>query len=256
MARMTEPLRWITAYLDQPAATAPGALAFWEAVSGTRASAPRGDHDEFRTLAPPQGDGALRFQVVGDGEPRLHLDLHVDDVPKAVEGAVALGASILAEPGTHVVMTSPGGMPFCLVPHQGEHAVPPPVTWADGHTSAVDQVSLDIPPDLYESECAFWEALTGWTLRDEDTPEFMRLLRPPAMPLGLLLQRLGETPPGGAVAAHLDLGAGTDADAEVARHLALGAEELWRSAWWITLRDPSGRVYCVTRRSPGRPMSS
>ncbi len=256
MARMSVTLRWITAYLDQPAATAPGALAYWEAVSGTHASVPRGEHDEFRTLLPPEGDAALRFQVVGDVEARLHLDLHVDDPGAATPEAVSLGATVVAEPDSYVVLASPGGMPFCLVPYEDQHVVPPLPRWPAGHTSAVDQVALDIPADAYDVECAFWAALTGWTLRDVDSPEFMRLPRPAAMPLGILLQRLDDTPPGRPVTAHLDLGAGGAVDAEVERHLALGAEELWRSSWWVTLRDPYGRVYCVTRRSPGKPVSS
>ncbi len=257
MARMPVSLRWITAYLDQPAASAADALAYWEALTGTRASAPRGEHDEFRTLVPPSGDAALRFQTVGDGDPRLHLDLHVDDVEAAALEAQRLGAQVVAEPESYVVLASPGGMPFCLVPYEGEREVAPPIHGAGGRASAVDQVSLDIPPAAYERECAFWEALTGWTLRDEDSPEFMRLLRPAALPLGLLLQRLDDAPAEGGVSAHLDFAAGWDgADAEVERHLALGAEEQRRSTWWVTLRDPYGRTYCVTRRSPGKPMSS
>lgn len=257
MARMSVSLRWITAYLDQPAASAADALAYWEALTGTRASVPRGDHDEFRTLVPPHGDAALRFQVVGDGAPRVHLDLHVDDVEAAVAEAQRLGAKVVAEPASYVVLASPGGMPFCLVPYDGEREVAPPLRGVEGRTSAVDQVSLDIPPTAYERERAFWEALTGWTLRDEDSPEFMRLLRPAALPLGLLLQRLDDAPAGAPVSAHLDFAAGWDgADAEVERHLAFGAEERWRSTWWVTLRDPYGRTYCVTRRSPGKPVDS
>ncbi|MGH1564249.1 VOC family protein [Mumia sp. DW29H23] len=247
---MSAPLRWITAFLDQPAETAADAVTYWEAVTGTRASAPRGDHDEFRTLVPPQGDACLRFQVVPDGPPRVHLDLHVDDLATGVEAAVDAGATVVAEPGTHVVLASPGGMPFCVVPHEGERAVPPPMSW-DDRRSALDQVCLDIAPDAYARECVFWAAVTGWELRDEDSPEFMRLRRPDAMPIGILLQRLDEAPADGAVTAHLDFAAGWDgADAEAERHRALGAEELWRSRWWITLRDPYARVYCITRREP------
>ncbi|WP_308289486.1 VOC family protein [Mumia sp. zg.B17] len=245
--------RWVTAFIDQPADSASSALAFWEGVTGTQASPPRGENDEFRTLLPPHGDAYLRLQVVPDGLPRVHLDLHVDDLAAGREAAVREGATITAEPGTHVVLSSPGGMPYCLVPYEGEHEVPAPIAWESGARSVLDQVCLDIPPASYADECRFWAGLTGWTFRDEDTPEFARLVRPEGMPLGILLQRLEDPPAHGAVTAHLDLAGGRDGtDAVADRHKALGADERWRSQGWITLRDPSGRNYCVTRREPPR----
>ena len=48
------------------------------------------------------------------------------------------------------------------------------------------------------------------------------------------------------VTGHLDLGS-DDAGVEAARHVALGAREVRRTEGWITLVDPSGRTYCVTR---------
>jgi hypothetical protein len=37
------------------------------------------------------------------------------------------------------------------------------------------------------------------------------------------------------------------------RHLALGAMEVCRTPHWVTLRDPSGGVYCVTRHPVQEP---
>jgi hypothetical protein len=48
---------------------------------------------------------------------------------------------------------------------------------------------------------------------------------------------------------HIDL-ASEDCDAEVARHVGLGGRVVRRTDHWTTLLDPSGRAYCVTRRSP------
>lgn len=70
-------------------------------------------------------------------------------------------------------------------------------------------------------------------------------MRPEGQPLRFLLQRLDDDQP--CVTAHLDL-ASDDADAEADRHVALGAAEVRRTGGWITLLDPSGRAYCVTRR--------
>ena len=52
---------------------------------------------------------------------------------------------------------------------------------------------------------------------------------------------------------HLDLGS-DDYLAETDRHLALGATELRRTPHWVTLQDPSGRTYCVTRHPVDRPV--
>jgi hypothetical protein len=48
---------------------------------------------------------------------------------------------------------------------------------------------------------------------------------------------------------HLDL-ASDDRAAEVARHVELGGRVVRSTDNWTTLLDPSGRPYCVTRRSP------
>jgi hypothetical protein len=51
---------------------------------------------------------------------------------------------------------------------------------------------------------------------------------------------------------HVDL-ACDDVDEEVARHRVLGASVVRRvPGEWTTLRDPAGREYCVTARSPRR----
>ena len=49
---------------------------------------------------------------------------------------------------------------------------------------------------------------------------------------------------------HLDLAADAP-EAEAARHVALGAREVRSTEGWITLVDPTGRAYCVTRRPVG-----
>jgi len=121
------------------------------------------------------------------------------------------------------------------------------VGWPGGHRSLVDQMCLDVPAGVFEAEADFWAALTGWPRRPAGLPEFDYLVRPDGMPLRLLLQRIGGEVPG----MHLDL-ACDDVDAEAARHVGLGAVVVRRVAGdWTTLRDPAGREYCVTGRSPG-----
>jgi predicted enzyme related to lactoylglutathione lyase len=234
-------VRWMTGFLDSPTAdTEP----FWLAVTGSALS-PRRDGGVFVTLRPAEGDAYLRSQITGEPA-RTHLDLHVAGVPQAAREAVALGAQVLRDDGELVVLRSPAGLAFCLVAWRGERERPPARRWPGGQSSRLDQISVDVPQAQFEAEAAFWSALTGWPRRTSDRPEFEHLKRPDGMPLRILLQRLGSTEPG----MHPDF-ACDDVPAEVARHVALGAQVVREVPGdWTTLRDPAGREYCVTARAP------
>jgi hypothetical protein len=229
----------VTGFLDGPDRSAEG---FWQAVTGSGLSARRGAASEFVTLLPRTGNAFLRAQVVGAPPARCHLDLHVVDVREQASRAADLGATVYGD-----VVRSPAGLVFCLVAWHGEANRPGALTWPGGVRSLVDQMCLDIPARVFDAEADFWVALTGWPRRRSGLPEFDYLVRPDGMPLRLLLQRIGGEVPG----MHLDL-ACDDVDAEAARHVGLGAVVVRRVAGdWTTLRDPAGREYCVTGRSPG-----
>src|SRR5690349_6829976 len=134
-------IRWITGFLDSPGVPVEE---FWLAVTGSARSARR-DGGSFATLLPADGDPCLRVQVVGDGPPRAHLDLHVDDVPAGAAEAVSRGAAVVRAAGDLVVLRSPAGIVFCVVPWHGEATPPTAVRWPGGQASVVDQVSLDVP---------------------------------------------------------------------------------------------------------------
>jgi hypothetical protein len=208
-------------------------------------SAPRGDHREFATLVPPEGDDFLRVQRVQDGPGGLHLDLHVADPRASADAAKDLGASEVADLG-HVLMRSPGGFPFCFVTHPAATR-PAELVHDDGTASIVDQVCLDLPAAAHDEECAFWEAVTRQRHVDVASPEFSRLARADGQPLQFLLQLLHET--SGRVRGHLDLAA-DDRAAEVRRHVELGARLEAEHAHWTVLSDPAGAPYCITDRSP------
>jgi hypothetical protein len=235
-------VRWVTGFLDGPDRAAEP---FWVAVTGWSLSARR-DGGRFVTLLPEAGDACLRVQVVGDGPARAHLDLHVDDLPAAAGEAVAGGAVVTGRWDDLVVLRSPAGIAFCLVPWAGESRRPEPARWPGGQASVVDQLCLDVPAAVHDREAGFWAALTGWPRRASDLPEFSWLQPPAGMGLRLLVQRTGAAVAG----VHVDL-ACDDVDAEVARHVGLGAAVVRRVPGdWTTLRDPAGREYCVTGRSP------
>lgn len=245
---------WISAFLDFAPDDFEHAVTFWAGVTGCRVSSRRGDDGEFATLVPPDGDDYLRVQELREGPGRIHLDLHVPDPDAAAREAATLGAEVVTRhKHGFVVLASPGGLTFCFVRHRSTRR-PRPVTWPGGHRSLVDQVCLDIPGNLHEVEVGFWQQLTGWELRSwPRADEFHSLVRPPGMPIRLLLQRLGEAD--GVVRAHLDI-ATTDRAAETWRHRLLGAGVRQERELWTVLTDPSGAAYCLTDRDPANGMLS
>jgi hypothetical protein len=242
-------VRWVWAFVDAPSETFDEALAFWQRVTGSSLSPRRGAQEQFVTLVPPRGDAWLKAQRLDDGPPRVHVDLDVEEpLPVARDRAVALGARVIDELDDVVVCASPGGLVFCLTRWHPDETASGQVR--EGVTSLADQVCLDMPSSRYDVEVAFWTALTGWTVReDEVDDEFEHLDPPPGLPLRVLLQRLDDE--GGDVRAHLDWSA-VDPPAEVARHVELGAERVERGRGWTVMRDPSGARYCVTDRHPDR----
>lgn len=236
---------WLTAFLDHPVAVATRAERFWAAATGTAPSSDRGEHAEFASLLPADGDAHLRVQRLAAGEAGVHLDLHVRDPRALAERALALGAAQVADLG-YVVLRSPGGLAHCAVPGE-ESRRTAPLRSADGHVSLVDQVCLDVPPRLLDAELAYWSGLLDREPTTSSASMFVPLEREDDEPLRLMLQRLDADAP--AVGAHLDL-ACDDRPAEVARLVALGATEVGAGPRWTTLADPAGRAFCVTDRDP------
>ncbi len=181
--------------------------------------------------------------------PRVHVDLHVDDLDVEADRAVDLGAQILLREG-HVVLRSPGGFVHCVVRDSGERRRPGPVTGPLGGTSRVDQVCLDVPRSLLAAERAYWTTLTGWPGHSGSRTEFTVLDRPAGMPLRFMLQELGADDLRTEVTAHLDLACGPDLAIVTAEHRALGADVVATGNPWTVLRDPAGLSYCLTPRDP------
>ncbi len=247
-------IRWTTAFLDLPTAVHAAGTAFWTTVTGTVLSPPRGEHGEFATLLPSDGAAFLRVQRV-DGPPRVHLDLHVDDLATEVARAQRLGARVISS-ATHAVLRSPGGLTFCLVHERGDDgsAFTRPTAWSGprGGAALVDQISLDVPAASFDRERDFWVALTGWPpAHDDDGAELVPLARPDGMPLRVLLQRLGAEDDGTEARAHLDLASAPRRDLATAEHVDAGARVQRVHAQWTVLTDPAGLVYCLTDRLPG-----
>jgi hypothetical protein len=258
------PVRWLTIFLDFPAASFDAGTAFWQAVTGYGRSAARGTDGQFATLLPPSGDAYLRVQRVAAGG-GCHLDLHVDtgteSLDAATDRAVTAGAPVRHREDGLVVAESPGGFPFCLVSWEGERAVPPPLTppppvggggvsggAAGAGVSRADTLCLDVPPGHFERELAFWAALTGQEARPAPVAGFYYLTRPESWPARLLLQRRDRAAPGDRTSGHVDFGC-TDPAAR-GRHVALGARVTAEHQYWTVLADPAGHEYCLVGRDP------
>ena len=239
--------RWITAFVDQPADRFERGTDFWAAVAGSSASIRRGERQEFATLVPTAGDAFFRVQETEDGSAGMHVDFHVESVSGAVIEAEALGATVLHDLG-HVVMSSPEGLTFCLVAHDGECDIPPPV---GDPASRLDQICIDIPAAGFDDEVRFWRELLGWADLPVSRAEFHRLVEPVGLPFRFLFQRLETDSSATSASAHLDVAAGEDRLAVAARHEALGATRLAVFDRWVVMRDPVGLEYCVTGRTPG-----
>lgn len=240
-------VRWVWAFFDTPRADAARSWRFWSQVTGWALSDTRGDDDEFATLQPAEGDPWVKVQAVADGPGGIHLDLDVDDVRGAAEEAKRLGAvelGTLGVPETVVILRSPAGLTFCLTTWLGAAE-----QVREGAPDLIDQVCIDLPVRAHDVETTFWEQLTGWQCRASDVPEFSFLVRPDGIPVRLLFQRLREEH--GSARAHVDL-ACVDRSATLARHEAAGAEVVDTRDFWTVLRDPVGRLYCLTDRTPSQ----
>lgn len=239
-------VRWLWAFLDLSHDGFDQTLEFWRGVTRTSVSPRRGERGEFATLVPDHGDAWVKVQRVGRAG-GVHIDLGVDaPLGSAAARAQQLGATLERERDDVVVCRSPGGFVFCLTPW--DQAATARGQVRRGAVSLLDQVCLDMPRRRYAAEVAFWSGLTGWAVDpDGEADEFERLAWPAGLPLRFLLQRLDEED--GPVRAHFDLSS-ADRPAEVARHVALGAQELGPGRGWTVMRDPAGLVYCVTDRHP------
>lgn len=241
-------IRWTTVFFDRPAGGFDATRDFWLAATASTLSSARGEHEEFATLLPASGDACLRIQRTLDGSAGSHIDLHVDDVRASADAAVGLGATVVDDLDTLVVMRSPAGLTFCLVADHGGHERPMPVGDAGART-IVDQASIDVAPDHFDQECRFWADLTGWPLRPGVEPEYAVLTRAEGQPFRFLLQRRGDGDVGLPTTCHLDL-ACDDIPASVAKHVALGASVVAPFRWWTVMADPAGVEYCLTCRDP------
>lgn len=239
-------VRWVTVFLDRPAARYTATGEFWRDVLGATMSPTRGSHAEFATFIPPDGHAFMRIQRTTDGSAGSHIDLHCDDPRAAADEAIALGATELEDLADVVVLESPGGLRFCVVAHHGEHTRPAAVGPA-GRGVLLHQCCIDVAPDRHDAERHYWSSLTGWPILAPRSDEFSALVRPDPIPVRLLFQRRGAEDRGADATVHVDISC-EDRRAEVARHVERGATLVAARRHWTVMADPVGVEYCLVDR--------
>ena len=237
-------IKWLNAVIDVPAVDFDAAKRFWPQITNTTLGPVHPDHDEFSHLLPESGSMHLELQRIDSGPARVHLDLLVDDIPAATARAVELGATLVSQPG-HSVLTTPGGMLFCIVPSSDEAERAPVIDAALPHS--VDQICLDVPHEHFDADVAFWSAISGWDVNPPGRPEYRSFAQPSTLPLRLLVQQLGADDDGGP-RAHLDISAGDHVAEVTHRHRSVGSDVIEETTYWTVLHGPAGQTYCVTSR--------
>lgn len=118
-----------TIVVDVPADLHGATAAFWGAATGK----------EQRELSYPEFHGArlheslvLLVQRLGDGAPRVHVDIHTDDVPAEIARLEGLGATVVERHDDWTIMSDPAGLPFCVVraPDGSLDGLPDVRTWS------------------------------------------------------------------------------------------------------------------------------
>ena len=85
-------------------------LTFWAGVQG---ASPVRD-GRFASVG-EVGTLGLEVQRLDEGASRIHLDIETDDVRAEVARIEGLGATLVEDRGSWVVMADPGGVVFCVV---------------------------------------------------------------------------------------------------------------------------------------------
>jgi Glyoxalase-like domain len=102
------------ALIDVPRPDYPGTVAFWAAALATEPVIEPSDPD-YSSFGEATPGVELIVQAVGDGAPRIHLDIETDDVDAEVTRLLGLGATEVERIQSWVVMRDPVGTVFCVV---------------------------------------------------------------------------------------------------------------------------------------------
>ena len=107
-----------TFMIDVPSDVVDDTVAFWAGALG--ATATQTKMPQYRILDDAAPPTRVVVQDSGDGDARIHFDIHTDDLEAEVARLEALGATVVDRqwvdhPGSWIIMRDPAGMEFCVV---------------------------------------------------------------------------------------------------------------------------------------------
>jgi predicted enzyme related to lactoylglutathione lyase len=107
--------RLSTIVIDVPEADHDQALGFWQGATGQPLER-MARYPEYHGATLPGRDLGLLVQRLQEGQSRVHLDFHTDDVDAEVARLERLGATRVRKVHRWWIMRDPAGLPFCVVP--------------------------------------------------------------------------------------------------------------------------------------------
>jgi hypothetical protein len=114
MMAMSHYSRVLKVVIDAPPELHDQELAFWRGALGQEL--PGIYSAEYHGAFLPGSDLMLLMQRLESGPPRVHLDIHTDDVDAEVARLERLGAERVQQVATWWVMRDPAGLVFCVLP--------------------------------------------------------------------------------------------------------------------------------------------
>lgn len=100
--------------VDAPEETHDAEVAFWRGAANLPLKQYR-KFPEYHGAEMSAGYGML-VQRIGEGEARVHLDIHASDLAAEVARLKDLGATLVRDDGPWAIMRDPAGLVFCVVP--------------------------------------------------------------------------------------------------------------------------------------------
>jgi Glyoxalase-like domain len=114
MMAMSHYSRVLKVVIDAPPEVHDQELAFWRGALGQEL--PGVYSAEYHGGVLPGTDLMLLMQRLDSGQPRVHLDIHTDDVEAEVARLEAVGAERVQPVASWWVMRDPAGLVFCVLP--------------------------------------------------------------------------------------------------------------------------------------------
>ena len=114
IARVTHYSRLKNLVIDVPPADHAAEVAFWAAATGKELLQIE-KHPEYHGGYLTEHIGLL-LQRIGEGESRIHFDIHTDDLEAEVKRLESLGAQRVSVHNGWQVMRDPAGLVFCVIP--------------------------------------------------------------------------------------------------------------------------------------------